>query len=172
MKAKRIFKEYIYKSINAFPPIKVIFSGKHLYELQFLKELPVNSFKEKLTEEEKRLLSNLKKDLRKFFLGGRVNFRKYSIKFFKGTDFQKKVWKAIKTVPYGQTHSYKWLAEKIGNIKSFRAVGTACGKNPLPIIIPCHRIISLNGSLGGYSAGVDLKMQLLHIEKVSERNRI
>ena len=84
----------------------------------------------------------------------------------KSSHFQKLVWKEIEKIPYGKTKSYKDIAIRIGNPKSFRAVANACGKNPLPIIRPCHRVICSNGEVGGYSAngGVKLKKALLKIE--------
>lgn len=84
----------------------------------------------------------------------------------KSSHFQKLVWKEIEKIPYGKTKSYKDIAIQIGNPKSFRAVANACGKNPLPIIRPCHRVICSNGEIGGYSAngGVKLKKALLKIE--------
>ncbi len=83
-----------------------------------------------------------------------------------GTDFQKKVWNALAEIPYGETFSYKWIADKIGRPKSSRAVGGACGKNPLPLIIPCHRVIASNGSLCGFGSGIDFKKFLLELEGV------
>ena len=84
----------------------------------------------------------------------------------KSSHFQKLVWKEIEKIPYGKTKSYKDIAIRIGNPKSFRAVANACGKNPLPIIRPCHRVICSNGEIGGYSAngGVKIKKALLKIE--------
>lgn len=84
----------------------------------------------------------------------------------KSSHFQKLVWKEIEKIPYGKTKSYKDIAIEIGNPKSFRAVANACGKNPLPIIRPCHRVICSNGEIGGYSAngGVKIKKALLKIE--------
>ena len=84
----------------------------------------------------------------------------------KSSHFQKLVWKEIEKIPYGKTKSYKDIAIQIGNPKSSRAVANACGKNPLPIIRPCHRVICSNGEIGGYSAngGVKLKKALLKIE--------
>jgi len=83
----------------------------------------------------------------------------------KGTDFQQTVWKQLQEIPYGQTISYSQLAKAIRHPKACRAVGSANGKNPIPIIIPCHRVIASNGSLGGYSSGLDIKTQLLELEK-------
>lgn len=81
-----------------------------------------------------------------------------------GTPFQKKVWKELSKIPFGETLSYRELAQKIENPKAFRAVGTANGKNPLCIIVPCHRVIAANGTLGGYVGGLSLKKQLLDLE--------
>jgi len=84
-----------------------------------------------------------------------------------GTPFQQKVWKKLLTIPYGKTRSYKWLASKIKNPQASRAVGNANGMNPLPIIIPCHRIIKENGDLGGYTGGVNIKRFLINLEKIN-----
>ena len=84
----------------------------------------------------------------------------------KPSNFQKLVWKEIEKIPYGDTRSYKDIAIQIGKPKSFRAVANACGKNPLPIIRPCHRVICSDGKIGGYSAkgGAVLKRALLKCE--------
>ena len=90
---------------------------------------------------------------------------------FHGTPFQKKVWQQLAYIPYGETRSYKEIAFKINQPDAVRAVGTANGKNPLCLVIPCHRVISSDGSLGGYSGGLLLKNKLLQIEKsLSEQN--
>ena len=84
----------------------------------------------------------------------------------KPTDFQRLVWKEIEKIPYGETRSYRDIAIRIGSPKSYRAVANACGKNPLPIIRPCHRVICSNGEIGGYSinGGAALKKALLKCE--------
>lgn len=84
-----------------------------------------------------------------------------------GTDFQKRVWETVKQIPYGQVRSYKWVASKIGNPKAARAVGTAMSRNPVVLIIPCHRVIRNNGSLGRYGGMDWLKERLLRLEKAS-----
>lgn len=114
-----------------------------------------------LKQTEKR--SVVKKELAEYFEKGR---REFTCKtgFIKGTDFEKKVWNALREVPYGETRTYKWLAEMIAAPLSYRAVGRALGKNPIPIIFPCHRIIESDGSIGGYSAGADIKRRLLDLE--------
>ncbi len=83
-----------------------------------------------------------------------------------GTEFQLQVWSALKEIPYGVTVSYKTLALQIGNEKAVRAVGGANKLNPLPIIVPCHRVIQADGSLGGYACGVKVKRLLIDLERV------
>jgi methylated-DNA-[protein]-cysteine S-methyltransferase len=81
-----------------------------------------------------------------------------------GTDFQQRVWRALQEIPYGETWSYAQLAEHIGSQSAQRAVGSANGKNPVAIIVPCHRVIASDGSLGGYGGGLDRKCFLLALE--------
>lgn len=107
--------------------------------------------------------SSLKKELREYFEKGIDEFTQ-KIVITEGTEFEKKVWLSLKEIPYGETRTYKWLAEKVGKPTAFRAVGQALSRNPLPIVLPCHRIIESDGSIGGYSAGVDIKRRLLDIE--------
>ena len=83
----------------------------------------------------------------------------------RGTVFQQQVWKALCDIPYGETRSYKQIAEAIGNPKAVRAVGMANNRNPLLIVVPCHRVIGANGQLVGYGAGIDKKEFLLKLEK-------
>jgi len=82
-----------------------------------------------------------------------------------GTAFQKKVWIAMREIPYGETQSYGDLARKIGSPKAFRAVGGACNRNPIAIVQPCHRVVGTNGKLTGFFGGLDLKQRLLDFEK-------
>ena len=81
-----------------------------------------------------------------------------------GTEFQKRVWKALCNIPYGETRSYKQIAEAIGNPKAVRAVGMANNKNPLLVLVPCHRVIGANGQLVGYASGLEKKRFLLQLE--------
>ena len=83
----------------------------------------------------------------------------------KGTPFQQKVWAALREIPYGETRSYKEIAAMVGNEKACRAVGMANNRNPLPIFIPCHRVVGANGKLVGYAGGLDVKTFLLNLEK-------
>ena len=107
-------------------------------------------------------IKKIKCQLGEYFLGKRKIF---DIKLNpEGTDFQKYVWKELLKIPYGQTMSYSDIAEKIGSKRAQRAVGSACNKNPVVIIIPCHRVISKNGKLGGFAYGNSVKQKLLEIE--------
>ena len=82
-----------------------------------------------------------------------------------GTEFQRRVWAALQTIPYGETRSYRDIAEQVGAPTAFRAVGLANGRNPIGIIVPCHRVIGAGGSLTGYGGGLDRKQLLLELEK-------
>ena len=82
-----------------------------------------------------------------------------------GTPFQKRVWAALEKIPYGKTRSYADIARAIGHPKAFRAVGNANGSNPVPILVPCHRVIESNGGLGGYGQGIGIKKRLLDFER-------
>lgn len=83
-----------------------------------------------------------------------------------GTDFQQKVWNELKKIPYGTTCTYGEIAVRIGNPKASRAVGNACNKNPIPILIPCHRVVGSKGDLVGFASGLDVKKHLLDLEKI------
>ena len=103
------------------------------------------------------------KQLEEYFAGQRKEF---DIELtFSGTVFQHRVWKALSQIPFGKTVAYKDIAKKIKNPKAVRAVGTANGKNPFCIIVPCHRVIAADGSIGGYGGGIPIKRQLLAIER-------
>jgi methylated-DNA-[protein]-cysteine S-methyltransferase len=105
---------------------------------------------------------NVFAELKEYFNGQRTDF---SVPLdITGTKFQQKVWKELLKIPFGKTVSYKTIAIGIGNVKAVRAVGGANGANPVPVIIPCHRVIANDGKLGGYSCGIKVKEQLLELE--------
>ncbi len=83
-----------------------------------------------------------------------------------GTTFQRSVWRALRTIPRGETRSYGWVAQQIGKPRSARAVGAACGANPIPVVVPCHRVIAGDGSIGGFGGGLPMKRRLLQTEGV------
>ncbi|MBI1745422.1 MAG: methylated-DNA--[protein]-cysteine S-methyltransferase [Acidobacteria bacterium] len=103
--------------------------------------------------------------LREYFCGNRKVFR-LPIEFH-GSDFQIKVWRALQTIPYGTTRKYSELASLIGSPKAFRAVGHANGRNPISIVVPCHRVIGTNGKLTGFGGGIKAKAFLLNLESQS-----
>ena len=112
------------------------------------------------------ILIKTKKQLEQYFAGKRTSFD-VALDLV-GTEFQVKAWRALCRIPFGKTISYGQQASNIKNPKAFRAVGSANGKNPIPIIVPCHRVVASDGSLGGYSLGLKMKIQLLALESVSE----
>ena len=110
------------------------------------------------------ILLETQKQLNEYFAGQR---QKFDVPLdFEGTEFQQKVWQALLTIPFGETRSYKDIAEQIGNVKAVRAVGAANGKNPISIIAPCHRVVGANGKLVGFAGGLENKDILLKIEKL------
>jgi methylated-DNA-[protein]-cysteine S-methyltransferase len=117
-----------------------------------------------ITEDENHpKLLETEQQLKEYFGGTR---RVFSVDLdFNGTDFQKKVWKALLDIPWGETRTYKQVAEQIGNPKAVRAVGAANGKNPISIIAPCHRVIGASGKLTGFAGGLENKALLLRLEQ-------
>lgn len=133
--------------------------GKSITGLYFGK---IN-FPENFIMKETDIIKKAINQLNDYFSGKR---RKFDLPLAPcGTDFQKTVWRELQNIPYGETRSYKEIAEKIGRFKAFRAVGHANNKNPIPIFIPCHRVIGADGSLVGYGGGIEIKKYLLDMEK-------
>ena len=113
-----------------------------------------------------RQLIEIEKEFHLYFSGKLKKFT-FKVDLRQGTSFQQRVWEKLKAIPFGETRSYQWLATEICQPKACRAVGNANGKNPTPIIIPCHRVIQKNGGLGGFTGGTHLKKYLLELEKKS-----
>lgn len=131
-----------------------------LLEISFTENLKTKHAIYKETD----LIKIVKNQLVEYFDGRRKEFEiPISLK---GTDFQLKVWKELCKIPYGKTCTYKDIAVSIKNKNACRAVGLANNKNPIPIIIPCHRVIGKNGQLTGYAGGLDIKKKLLNIERL------
>lgn len=115
--------------------------------------------------QEHPLLQKAQRQLTEYFAGQRQQF---DLPFdLYGTDFQLAVWQGLQRIPYGQSWSYQQLATAIGRPKAVRAVGAANGKNPLSVVIPCHRVIGSNGLLTGYAGGLDRKKALLRLENIA-----
>ncbi len=104
--------------------------------------------------------------LTQYFAGKAVSFVRLPLDL-RGTPFQLRVWQELRSIPWGETVSYQTLAGRLGSPQAARAVGRACGANPVPIIVPCHRVIAADGSLGGYSSGLAHKRWLLQHEGVA-----
>ena len=102
------------------------------------------------------------RELRDYFAGKRTDFT-FPVRPA-GTDFNQRVWRELARIPYGETCTYGELARKIGRPQAARAVGTANGRNPIPIVLPCHRVVAAGGKLGGYGGGLELKRKLLELE--------
>ena len=115
--------------------------------------------------EETELILQCKTQLDAYFRGERKGFDLPLLP--KGTAFQQKVWKALTEIPYGETRAYGEIAAAVGNPKAARAVGMANNKNPIGIIIPCHRVVGASGKLVGYAGGMDRKEWLLELEKAN-----
>ncbi len=137
-------------------PLYLSFSGRMLTGISFSKPA-VTSFKKGSAPK------SFIKELGAYFNGSKSTFDQ-EIKFLSGTDFEKAVWAALLKIPFGETRSYKWIAEEIGNPGAVRAVGRALSKNPLPVVVPCHRVIESDGSIGGFASGVEMKRRLLDME--------
>ena len=117
-----------------------------------------------LEHEDRRhpVLLETERQLKEYFAGQRTSFT--LALDVAGTDFQRKVWQALLTIPFGETRSYAEIARQIGRPKAMRAVGAANGRNPLSIVAPCHRVIGTNGRLTGFAGGLDTKAFLLELE--------
>jgi methylated-DNA-[protein]-cysteine S-methyltransferase len=122
---------------------------------------------ERSWQEDARLFADALRQLDEYFRGAR---REFSLRLSpSGTEFQRIVWNALLEIPYGETTSYGALARRIGRPAASRAVGLANGSNPIPIVIPCHRVIGSNGSLTGYGGGLPIKEALLALERGEQR---
>lgn len=127
-----------------------------------LSELGLSSL-ELLEGEASSRLREAKVQLAGYLAGTRRSFD-LPLDLFRGTTFQQKVWQTIRGIPYGRLQSYQWVAHRVGGRQYARAVGNALGANPMPIVIPCHRIVAQDASLGGFSGGLPTKRKLLTLE--------
>ena len=98
------------------------------------------------------------------FLESRRQELNFGLDLSSGTPFQRHVWRTILRIPYGRVRSYRWVAERVGGAQYARAVGHALGANPVPIVVPCHRVVTSDGSLGGFTGGLPVKRKLLQLE--------
>jgi methylated-DNA-[protein]-cysteine S-methyltransferase len=137
--------------------IKISANNTHILSLDIVTDLTTSTIPTKA-------IQSCLKQLDEYFKGKRKKFN-LPLKI-EGTPFQIRVWKELSKIPFGKVISYKELAQKVGKPKAFRAVGNANGKNKFPIILPCHRVIASDGTLGGYGLGLPRKKKLLDHEEV------
>lgn len=158
----QIFYKYAWSDKES----RIIFQKKELSVSQIhkrlKKELDFMNQKEEIFFEDTTLLKEAKQQLSEYFNGTRTTF-KLPLET-SGTSFQQDVWNALQEIPYGQTRSYKQIAQAIHNPKAVRAIGGANNKNPIFIIIPCHRVIGADGSMVGFGGGIEVKKYLLELE--------
>jgi methylated-DNA-[protein]-cysteine S-methyltransferase len=160
---RNIMKQYCYYQ-SPFGKLLLIGNDGILEELHF----PDAAEQELIAEDcqyDETVFNEVLRQLAEYFAGNRQVFDLKIVP--KGTPFQKRVWQELQKIPFGRTASYGEIAERVGNAKACRAVGMANNKNPIPIIVPCHRVIGKNGSLVGFGGGLDLKRQLLNLENDS-----
>lgn len=153
--------KYVYFYITEIGKIKITAMDGYIIALNVTDSYELDSDE---VLEEIDLIKETAEAIMEYMVGNRKEFKEIPLKL-RGTDFQMKVWNELKNIPYGETRSYKEIAERIGNPKGYRAVGMANNKNPIGIIVPCHRVIGKNGDLVGYAGGVKVKEQLLEIER-------
>lgn len=151
--------KYIYFYQTKIGRIGIVENDAAVTNVYFPNEIIPSGMDEKETE----LIKKAGEEINEYFSGKRSNF---DIPLApEGTEFQKSVWNVLKKIPYGKTFSYKQVAEAVGNPKASRVVGMANNRNPIPLFIPCHRVIGSNGKLIGFAGGLDLKESLLKMEK-------
>jgi methylated-DNA-[protein]-cysteine S-methyltransferase len=158
---------YFYKTMQSpVGELKLVANGNGLAAVLWENDDPSRVRLGPLEEDRNHpVLREAERQLSDYFAGKRETF---SLKLdFAGTDFQKKVWNALTTIPFGQTRSYGQIARQIGHPKAVRAVGAANGRNPISIIAPCHRVIGSNGKLTGFAGGLKAKAALLEMETKS-----
>jgi methylated-DNA-[protein]-cysteine S-methyltransferase len=154
----------VYKMIDSpVGKLKLVASDKGLVAILWENDKPHRVRLSELTEDGKHpILLETERQLRDYFAGKRKAF---SVALdMRGTSFQKNVWEALLAIPFGETRSYGQLAKQLGNPKAMRAVGAANGRNPISIIVPCHRVIGSSGKLTGFAGGLETKAHLLHLE--------
>lgn len=143
--------------------LKLVANDQHLVAILWDKEKPSRVVIAEMEEDLNHpVLLETEKQLTEYFSNQRKSFN-LPLKA-KGTKFQEAVWQVLSQIPYGSTWSYKQVAEEIKHPKAVRAVGAAIGRNPISIIIPCHRVIAANGSLTGFAGGLNRKQTLLNLE--------
>ncbi len=165
MPERAVRSEYVFKKMQSpIGELRIIGSDRGLAAILWQdhqpSRIPVEATSEDATHP---VLIEVERQLSEYFAGERKAF---DLKLdFVGTDFQKRVWCELLTIPFGETRSYGEIARRLGNVKATRAVGAANGRNPIPIVAPCHRVIGSSGDLVGFGGGLDVKERLLNLER-------
>ncbi len=155
---------YVFKRVDSpVGTLTLVANGSKLAAILWEDDQPTRVRLGSMSADENNvILLETDRQLKEYFAGTRTRF---DVQLeFAGTDFQKQVWQALLTIPFGETRSYRDIAEQIGNVKAVRAVGAANGRNPISIIAPCHRVIGASGDLTGFAGGLKAKEMLLLLE--------
>src|SRR3954465_15887919 len=150
-------------------PLLIAMSEQGLVALEFDRGQDLRKKKSVQWVESEERTAQVRGELEEYFAGTRKEFT-FPLDL-RGTDFQKRCWQALLDIPYGETRSYGDQARVVGSPNGFRAVGMANHDNPIAIVVPCHRVITSDGKLGGYGGGLSVKEQLLHLEGGKWRGR-
>lgn len=160
---------YFTRTNSPAGPLLLALSARGLTRLEFDRGQPVEG-DDQTWQESADALQPWLRQLDEYFSGHRQSF---SLPLdLRGTDFQLKCWRALLDIPYGETRSYRDIAQAIAHPHAFRAVGMSNNRNPIAIVVPCHRVIASDGSLCGYGGGLDIKRKLLDLEQTSLRPRL
>lgn len=162
----------LYYTLYSWQPTDLILiaSGNGLCRIEFARQVDEKKFLADVSlkyhiSKDEQPFKEVCAQLDRYFAGENVSWE-ITLDFLSGTEFQRLVWSYLRNIPYGQTVTYGLIAQKLGKPGASRAVGAANGANPVPIIIPCHRVLAGAGKLGGYSGGLDIKQTLLSLEGV------
>lgn len=160
---------YFTRTNSPAGPLLLALSARGLTRLEFDRGQPAEG-DDQTWQESADALQPWLRQLDEYFSGHRQSF---SLPLdLRGTDFQLKCWRALLDIPYGETRSYRDIAQAIAHPHAFRAVGMSNNRNPIAIVVPCHRVIASDGSLCGYGGGLDIKRKLLDLEQTSLRPRL
>ena len=162
MTIKRMETLYCSRMESPAGPLLIAMSDKGLVALEFDRGQDLRKKKAVQWVESDERTAQVRRELQEYFAGKRKEFT-FPLDL-RGTDFQKRCWNALLAIPYGETRSYAEQARAVGSPNGFRAVGMANGDNPIAIVVPCHRVITSDGKLGGYGGGLDVKEKLLKLE--------
>jgi len=156
--------------------VLIVWKGKVIYKIELAAEAERRKFLLKIPDmigSFHRPPTVLRKQIRRHLSGkGIPDYSAVKLNEEIGTPFERAVWNTVRKIPYGQTRTYGWVAAETGKRKRARAVGQAMANNPFPLVVPCHRVVASDGSLGGFSGGLELKKALLDLERAVARREL